>query len=296
MRPKPTTTYVKVPPPSTPILLRLVLVLWGILLAFWQSLVGQTRAERFQRRKRRSTLLRELSSDDGTEATTEGEGEVLEMARRRWRISRRVDLDESDADTTTTESSAKRKGDPDSLSFRLRSAPANGDKSKDRPATEKQEKHPLAPSPRPHSILSNPVSSSKPAAEPADADKKRNRLLPNPISTSVLDPSVPPSNISSLTAQRPNQTPFFRKKALILVLDLDETLIHSTSRPLGYAAASTGGGGLLGLSFGGWFGGGKSGRAGHTIEVVLNGRSTTYHVYKRPHVDHFLKKVGPSVT
>jgi CTD nuclear envelope phosphatase 1 len=26
--------------------------------------------------------------------------------------------------------------------------------------------------------------------------------------------------------------------------------------------------------------------------VVLNGRSTTYHVYKRPYVDFFLKKVS----
>ena len=36
---------------------------------------------------------------------------------------------------------------------------------------------------------------------------------------------------------------------------------------------------------------GKLRQAGHTVEVVLNGRSTTYHVYKRPYVDHFLKKV-----
>jgi hypothetical protein len=33
-------------------------------------------------------------------------------------------------------------------------------------------------------------------------------------------------------------------------------------------------------------------REGHTVEVVLNGRSTTYHVYKRPYVDFFLKKVS----
>lgn len=30
---------------------------------------------------------------------------------------------------------------------------------------------------------------------------------------------------------------------------------------------------------------------GHMVEVVLGGRSTLYHVYKRPFVDYFLKKV-----
>jgi CTD nuclear envelope phosphatase 1 len=34
-------------------------------------------------------------------------------------------------------------------------------------------------------------------------------------------------------------------------------------------------------------------RAGHMIEVVLNGRSTLYTVYKRPFVDYFLRKVRP---
>lgn len=48
----------------------------------------------------------------------------------------------------------------------------------------------------------------------------------------------------------------------------------------------------MGLSFGGLLGGRRSRREGHTVEVVLNGRSTTYHVYKRPYVDHFLKKVA----
>ncbi|KIM23710.1 hypothetical protein M408DRAFT_77067 [Serendipita vermifera MAFF 305830] len=54
-----------------------------------------------------------------------------------------------------------------------------------------------------------------------------------------------------------------------LVLDLDETLIHSTSRPLRAHA-----------------------EAGHMVEVVLGGRCTLYHVYKRPFVDYFLRKVS----
>ncbi|KAI0772575.1 NIF-domain-containing protein [Irpex lacteus] len=69
-----------------------------------------------------------------------------------------------------------------------------------------------------------------------------------------------------------------------LVLDLDETLIHSTSRPMDYRAS---GGILSSLGFGR-----RNKGVGHTVEVVLGGRSTVYHVYKRPFVDYFLRKVS----
>ena len=57
-----------------------------------------------------------------------------------------------------------------------------------------------------------------------------------------------------------------------------------------------GGSGLVGINLSGLFGsqrrgGGGARGEGHTVEVVLGGRSTLYHVYKRPFVDHFLKKV-----
>ncbi|KAJ2014255.1 Nuclear envelope morphology protein 1 [Coemansia sp. S85] len=55
-----------------------------------------------------------------------------------------------------------------------------------------------------------------------------------------------------------------RKK--ILVLDLDETLIHSS--PQG------------------------SYRAHHRIEVVIDKVACLYYVYKRPHVDYFLRRVS----
>ncbi|GAB1519221.1 hypothetical protein RhiTH_002287 [Rhizoctonia solani] len=111
-------------------------------------------------------------------------------------------------------------------------------------------------------------------------------LLPNPLSTSLLTPSA-----SALPSRAP--TPPVRRQTALhktktLVLDLDETLIHSTSRPM-HAHGSMGGGGLLGLS--GLFGGKRQG-GGHMIEVVLGGRSTLYHVYKRPFVDFFLRKVS----
>ncbi|KAG0300039.1 Nuclear envelope morphology protein 1 [Dissophora globulifera] len=55
-----------------------------------------------------------------------------------------------------------------------------------------------------------------------------------------------------------------RKKTL--VLDLDETLIHSTSR--------------------------GSRAQGYMVEVLVDRHACLYYVYKRPHVDYFLKKVS----
>lgn len=55
-------------------------------------------------------------------------------------------------------------------------------------------------------------------------------------------------------------------KRKTLVLDLDETLIHATSR------------------------GSRS--QGYMVEVLADGHSCLYYVYKRPHVDYFLKKVS----
>ena len=83
------------------------------------------------------------------------------------------------------------------------------------------------------------------------------------------------------------KTPFHLPKTL--VLDLDETLIHSTSRPLNTFVS--GGSGFFGL---GSFSGRNKG-ASHMVEVVLEGRTTLYHVYKRPFVDFFLRTVclGP---
>lgn len=285
-RTKPTTSSVKLPPPSTPILLRIALAFWSILLSFWTSLVGETRASRVNRKKRvkasGNALLRTLkegsgieglSSDEGSGTDGEGDGasddEIVDPVTQNNDTTPVDQPDDSEFLTTIT------KPHRESFSFRLRSA--------ETPAL--REPVPASTPPpgysKPHhppSILSNPI-------------KRSNRLLPNPMSTSVLDPSIPasttPYTVVSHPPVRPHQTPFHHQKTLIL--DLDETLIHSTSRPMSYAASA--GGGLLGLSFGGLLGTRRSRREGHTVEVVLNGRSTTYHVYKRPYVDHFLKKV-----
>ena len=55
-------------------------------------------------------------------------------------------------------------------------------------------------------------------------------------------------------------------KKKILVLDLDETLVHSSSRGSRYHD--------------------------HVIEVLIEKHVCLYYVYKRPHVDYFLKKVS----
>ena len=102
---------------------------------------------------------------------------------------------------------------------------------------------------------------------------------PSP-SMSAHDPYPPSSAETAREATPPlpsHKTPFHLPKTL--VLDLDETLIHSTSKPM---SLSSGGFGLLGF--------GRRNK-GHTVEVVLGGRSTLYHVYKRPFVDYFLRKV-----
>ena len=290
-RAKPTTSSIKLPPPSTPLLIRIVLAFWSILLSFWTSLVGETRASRVSRTKRIKDrgrgLLRTLKEGAGIGGVSsdEGEGsgsdiEVDEDALDINPVTQNNDTSPVDQPADSEFLSAAPKPHRESFSFRLRSAENNALRETIPPPAHSSRTYTRAHNPP--SILSNPI-------------KKTNRLLPNPMATSVLDPSVPVASTSITVPHpnppRPHQTPFHHQKTLIL--DLDETLIHSTSRPLSYAGSA--GGGIMGLSFGGLLGGRRSRREGHTVEVVLNGRSTTYHVYKRPYVDHFLKKVSLEV-
>lgn len=118
-------------------------------------------------------------------------------------------------------------------------------------------------------------------------------LLPSPLFSSLLTKSnsSPVPTVASLNLQAPQQsprTPPGLHQPKTLVLDLDETLIHSTSRALRAHA----GGGLFSMGgFGFGFGEKRGREAGHMVEVVLGGRCTLYHVYKRPFVDYFLRKV-----
>lgn len=152
---------------------------------------------------------------------------------------------------------------------------------------------------------------------PADPSRHRNtKLLPAPLSVPLSasaskrreqlirnthNQHQPTISITSIPRSL-STTPFHRPKTLIL--DLDETLIHSTSRPMSLQSSGMGSGsGIMGISLSGLFSGGKHQRGGggargegHVVEVVLGGRSTLYHVYKRPYVDHFLKKVSRLAT
>lgn len=147
---------------------------------------------------------------------------------------------------------------------------------------------PPSPAVIPPDLSPPPISRSlSETPQPLDSDLNS---LPAPRST-VPFPSLasatqypPTTSRASTPSAAAHKTPFHLPKTL--VLDLDETLIHATSRPM--LSASSSGSGLLGISI---FGRGNKG-AGHVVEVVLGGRSTLYHVYKRPFVDYFLRKVS----
>jgi len=94
------------------------------------------------------------------------------------------------------------------------------------------------------SVLS--VSSTKPKSSHADQLKR------------PLESSTPsPKNRQVLPVHLKRKT---------LILDLDETLVHSTIKPVT--------------------------KHDMTVDVLIDGVNCTFYVIKRPHVDHFLKKVA----
>ncbi|QRW04903.1 NLI interacting factor-like phosphatase [Ceratobasidium sp. AG-Ba] len=137
---------------------------------------------------------------------------------------------------------------------------------------------------RPHSHSRLRHQRRAPPPPPGHERRPRCYRTLSPLLYSRHQPRLP-----SRASTPPIRRPTALHKTKTLVLDLDETLIHSTSRAM-HSHGSMGGGGLLGLS--GLFGGGRRQGAGHMVEVVLGGRSTLYHVYKRPFVDFFLRKVS----
>lgn len=284
----PTSTSIKLPPPTTPLLLRVALALWSILLAFWRSLVGDTRAVRILRHKQRGLRTCESPPPElvATPLPSPASSTTSDLAH---------------VDATSDEGSAS---EPEWIDPVTRADSAVSDTRDEAPSEAEERKDTFNLSLRSsHSketvsfrgVLDTklePDAKLKHALE-VDSGPRRPRLLPNPMVTSLLDPTVPaapqrhpsPAIPAPIVPRTPHQTPFHLQKTLIL--DLDETLIHSTSRPIGSSHA---GGGMLGIGSGLF--GRRGRREGHTVEVVLNGRSTTYHVYKRPYVDFFLKKVS----
>ncbi|KAJ7129740.1 NLI interacting factor-like phosphatase-domain-containing protein [Mycena epipterygia] len=144
---------------------------------------------------------------------------------------------------------------------------------------------PPSPSSSNHPLYMSTVRSPSDAPIPYDSPPEST----SPSRSILPATSPPPQGVDILTPSRSStpiantrKTPFHLPKTL--VLDLDETLIHSTSRPLLSGNGSTG---FLGL---GAFNRNKG--SGHMVEVVLGGHSTLYHVYKRPFVDFFLRTVS----
>ncbi|KAK0550562.1 Nuclear envelope morphology protein 1 [Tilletia horrida] len=289
-------------------------------------------------------------------------------------------LDESDTTFTHEDDSSdhhhhlKQHSEPNRSSHQLPSRPSTADNlttTKQQQQQQQQQRRtrpsisPITPLP-----LSQPstadVSSSD--EEPDPLSHREAQVDPTPITSAAGPPLAElkePQQPAPTTAEKAEPAPaavaaaaaavaaapkpiprgpssVIRHTPKILVLDLDETLIHSTSRPRpgydmagryvgvggagrGVSALFGGGGGRgtatgtgaganrlssfrgLGLGLGlGWLLGldglgallGLRGRAHsgrlrtHMVEVVLDGRSLIYHVYKRPWVDYFLRKVA----
>ena len=132
----------------------------------------------------------------------------------------------------------------------------------------------------PHNLDTSSTKIHKSASKQRDLSRLADELIstsPPPSSPSPPPPTRPQLAVSSQRGERastpsiPHPLPLSYYRSKTLVLDLDETLIHSTSRGNGVPGAS--------------------GRA-HVIEVVVDKHACLYYVYKRPHVDYFLRKVS----
>ncbi|KAJ6614292.1 NLI interacting factor-like phosphatase-domain-containing protein [Mycena sp. CBHHK59/15] len=152
--------------------------------------------------------------------------------------------------------------------------------SDEQPSSSSTPPSPASASPLFLSSVRSPTDPPIPYDPPPQSSLQSHGLLSStslPQGTDVATPSRSSTPILSAT----RRTPFHMPKTL--VLDLDETLIHSTSRPLLAGNSSSG---FLGL------GSNRNKGSGHMVEVVLGGHSTLYHVYKRPFVDFFLRTVS----
>lgn len=309
-----------------------VLDLWGGL---WHSVFGKggvrpPSGHRRNRRKKRRRSSRRGSTIKDDESTTPPPGDVLDLKRK-------IQTGEAAEELLVAGAPREPDAEIDDLVDPVTRAPESSGEEVDEafvPSTPEPEPEPVVAAAAPPArtkLLPNPLSADllTPSSEKASAgpfgpgkgdstpggtdtdsqDSAADRAGGRKRSASILGftrRTRAPSNASTLTAAPiapsvarplpPGVTPFHLRKTLIL--DLDETLIHSTSRPMSMQSSGMGSGsGLVGINLAALFPGGQrrgggGGRGeGHTVEVVLGGRSTLYHVYKRPYVDHFLKKV-----
>ena len=142
--------------------------------------------------------------------------------------------------------------------------------------------HMLQPEPANSPTLATILDPSRISSDPSAQDAT-SLSCPPPQSFAAPMLTPPPSRTPTPTYSISAALPIAPRKSLYLpktlVLDLDETLIHSTTRPPTTS-------GIRGL-----FGARRA--APHTVDVVMAGRPNVYYVYKRPFVDLFLRKVRP---
>lgn len=120
----------------------------------------------------------------------------------------------------------------------------------------------------PSTLIHKSASKQRNLSHLGEAAESLLQAAPSPSRQQTTTP--PPKGERTSTPSIPHPLPLSYYRSKTLVLDLDETLIHSTSRGNGVPGAS--------------------GRA-HVIEVIVDKHACLYYVYKRPHVDYFLRKV-----
>ncbi|KAI9448121.1 NIF-domain-containing protein [Lactarius indigo] len=121
-----------------------------------------------------------------------------------------------------------------------------------------------------------PISriSTDPLAQDVTCSTRPSHPTPQSFAAPMLTPPpsrtpTPTYSISAALPIAPRKSSLYLPKTL--VLDLDETLIHSTTRPPTTSGIRA---------------------APHTVDVIMGGRPNVYYVYKRPFVDLFLRKVS----
>lgn len=117
--------------------------------------------------------------------------------------------------------------------------------------------------------ISMPTDAGKERIDEQIALLKKEKMIANHIKTPTASKYIlpPPPRLFPLS-----RNPEKRRKKKTLLLDLDETLIHSLSRGTPRSLGSSG--------------------SCHMIELKVNNVATLYYVYKRPFCDFFLKEVS----
>lgn len=120
-----------------------------------------------------------------------------------------------------------------------------------------------------HEVDPEAGSHAGPAIDEKTALLKEEKIMANHVkSPSASKYILPPPPRLFPRSKHPDK----KRRKKVLVLDLDETLIHSLSRGAPRSLGASG--------------------SSHMIELRVNNVATLYHVYKRPFCDFFLREVS----